>query len=50
VAILHKESVELPSDIAGLIYIAFKERIEELAGKLYDELEQAGYRPKRTGL
>ncbi len=50
VAILHKESVELPSDIAGLIYIAFKERVDEVAGKLYTELEQAGYRPKRTGL
>ena len=50
VAILHKQSVELPSDIAGLIYIAFKERVEEVAGKLYGELEQAGYRPKRDGL
>ena len=49
VAILHKESVELPSDIAGLIYIAFKERVDEVAGKLYTELEQAGYRPRRTG-
>ena len=49
VAILHKASVELPSDIAGLIYIAFNERVEEVAGKLYGELEQAGYRPKRDG-
>lgn len=30
VAIIHKGSVELPSDIAGLIYIPFQERIEEI--------------------
>jgi hypothetical protein len=29
VAILHKRSVELPSDIAGLIYIPFEERVDE---------------------
>ena len=29
VAILHMESGELPSDIAGLIYIPFKERVDE---------------------
>jgi predicted nucleotide-binding protein len=46
VAILHKESVELPSDIAGLIYIAYKERVDEVRMKLYQELKAAGYNPK----
>jgi len=50
VAILHKESVELPSDIAGLIYISFKERVDEAKVRLYRELEDAGYRPKRDAL
>ena len=34
VAILHKASIELPSDIAGLIYVAFKERVDEVAPQL----------------
>jgi len=46
VAILHKESVELPSDIAGLIYIAYKERVDEVRMKLYQDLKAAGYNPK----
>ena len=50
VAILHKESVELPSDISGLLYIAFKERIDELKAKLYTELKQAGYSPDSNAL
>lgn len=50
VAILHKESVELPSDIAGLLYIPFKERIDEAGAKLFRELEAAGYRPRRDAL
>jgi predicted nucleotide-binding protein len=50
VAILHKESVELPSDIAGLIYIPFKERVDEIKAQLYRELRQAGYDPKADGL
>jgi predicted nucleotide-binding protein len=50
VAILHKESVELPSDVSGLLYIAFKERVEEAKTKLYRELERAGFRPKSDGL
>lgn len=45
VAILHKESVELPSDIAGLIYISFKERPDEVKMKLFQELRNAGYNP-----
>lgn len=46
VAILHKASVELPSDIAGLIYIPYKERVDEAKMKLYGELMAAGYNPK----
>lgn len=50
VAILHKESVELPSDIAGLIYIPFKERPDEVKAKLFQELKNTGYSPKTDAL
>jgi predicted nucleotide-binding protein len=50
VAILHKESVELPSDIAGLLYIPFKERVEEASTRLFRELEGAGFQPDAGGL
>lgn len=50
VAILHKESVELPSDIAGLIYIPYKERLDQVNTKLYQELKNAGYNPKTEAL
>lgn len=50
VAILHKESVDLPSDINGLLYIPFTERVEEARTALFRELENAGYRPRSEGL
>jgi len=50
VAILHKQSVELPSDIAGLIYIAFQERVEEVKANLFKELQSAGYKPNPAAL
>jgi predicted nucleotide-binding protein len=50
VAILHKQSVELPSDIAGLIYIAFQERVDEVRTALFKELQNAGYKPKASAL
>jgi predicted nucleotide-binding protein len=50
VAILHKESVELPSDINGLLYIGFKESIDEVKNKLYTELKAAGYSPNSNAL
>ena len=50
VAILHKESVELPSDTAGLIYIAFQERLDEVRVRLYQELSQAGLNPDTNNL
>ena len=50
VAILTKESVEHPSDIAGLIYRPFKERVDEVKGQLFKDLEAAGYKPDTKGL
>jgi len=43
VAILHKGNIELPSDIQGLIYIAFKSRVDEIKEKLAAELQDAGF-------
>jgi len=45
VAILIKSTVEHPSDIAGLIYIAFDEKVAEIENKLYKELQTAGLDP-----
>jgi predicted nucleotide-binding protein len=42
--------VDLPSDIAGLIYIPFTERVEEALPQLFKELENAGLRPDPAGL
>jgi len=50
VAILHKESVELPSDINGLLYISFKESIDEIKNRLYTELKAADYDPNANAL
>lgn len=50
VAILHKGSVELPSDIAGLLYIPFAERIDEVSSQLFRELRQAGFNPGSDAL
>ena len=50
VAILHKQSVELPSDIAGLIYIPFQERVDEVKTALFKELQNAGYKPRADAL
>ena len=49
-AILHKKSIELPSDIAGLIYISFQERVDEVRTDLFRHLEEAGFKPKADGL
>lgn len=45
VAILYKESVERPSDIDGLLYLPFKERVDETKALLFRELKNAGYAP-----
>jgi len=50
VAILHKQSVEQPSDISGLLYIPFRERVEEVKARLFRELQEAGYSPKADAL
>ncbi len=50
VVILHKGSVELPSDIAGLIYRPFQERVEEARTQLFHDLREAGYEPDAAGL
>ncbi len=41
VAILQKQTVERPSDIDGLIYIPFKEKVDEIS-----VLQAAGFAPK----
>jgi predicted nucleotide-binding protein len=46
VAILQKQTVERPSDIDGLIYIPFKEKVEEISVQLIKELQAAGFTPK----
>ena len=43
VAILHKGDVELPSDISGLLYIPFKERVDEIKDRVAAELQEAGF-------
>lgn len=43
VAILHKGSIELPSDINGLLYIPFKERVDEVKERVAAELQEAGF-------
>jgi predicted nucleotide-binding protein len=46
VAILRKRTVEQPSDIDGLLYIPFEERVEEIKLRIFQELEAAGFKPK----
>ena len=46
VCCLYKGEVELPSDIHGIIYIKFKETIEEVYNKIESELKKAGIRFK----
>lgn len=50
VAILYKESVERPSDIDGLLYLAFQERVDEAKALLFRELKNAGYAPDSGAL
>ena len=50
VAILYKHSVEKPSDIDGLIYLPFKEKVEEVKAALFKELQAAGYTPDTAAL
>jgi predicted nucleotide-binding protein len=43
VAILYKGDLELPSDINGLLYLPFKERIDEIKERIAAELQEAGF-------
>lgn len=47
---LRKASVEAPSDINGLIYIAFEGEVSEVKPTLFRVLDEAGYQPSRDGL
>jgi predicted nucleotide-binding protein len=46
VAVITKESAERPSDIAGLVYIPYRERVDEVKASLFRELNAAGYSPR----
>jgi len=55
VCCLYKGDVELPSDMHGIVYIPFKESVEECRHKIIKELKAAGYEIKnvnraKTGL
>lgn len=50
VAILYKESVERPSDIDGLLYLGYKENLDEVKTLLFKELKEAGYSPDPSAL
>jgi len=44
VCCLHEGNVELPSDMQGIVYIQFKDSIEEVRPKIKKELNKAGYK------
>jgi predicted nucleotide-binding protein len=46
VCCLYKGDVELPSDMHGIVYIPFKDSIEEIRLKIMKELKEAGYEIK----
>jgi predicted nucleotide-binding protein len=46
VCCLLKGDVEKPSDIEGIVYIPFKESVEEARHKMIKELRAAGYEIK----
>lgn len=43
VAILHKGNLELPSDIQGLVYIPFEDRVDDVKERVAAELQEAGF-------
>ena len=43
VCCLYKGDVELPSDMHGIVYIPFKESVNEVRDRIIKELEEAGY-------
>jgi len=46
VCCLYKGNVELPSGMHGIVYIPFKESINECRDKIIKELKEAGYEIK----
>jgi predicted nucleotide-binding protein len=46
VCCLYKGDVELPSDMHGIVYIPFKESVNEVKEKIIKELKAAGYEMK----
>jgi len=48
VCCLYKGGVELPSDMQGIVYIPFKDSIEEVRDMIIKELKEAGYEIKKT--
>jgi predicted nucleotide-binding protein len=46
VCCLHKGDVELPSDMHGIVYIPFKDSVNEVRDKINKELKEAGYEIK----
>ncbi len=46
VCVLHKGNVELPSDMAGIVYIPYSNSVEEAYLKIRKELLKAGYKLK----
>jgi predicted nucleotide-binding protein len=43
VACLLKKPVERPSDMQGIVYLSFKESLNEIRAEIVKELEAAGY-------
>ena len=43
VSVLHKGNIELPSDINGLLYLKFDDRIDEIKERIAAELQEAGF-------
>ena len=50
VCCLHKRNVEIPSDMQGIVYIPFKESVNECREKIRNELIEAGFKPKSEKL
>jgi predicted nucleotide-binding protein len=42
VVLLHKGSVEIPSDISGIVYIPFQESVYEVASRIRQRLKGVG--------
>jgi predicted nucleotide-binding protein len=43
VSCLLKKPVEQPSDMQGIVYLSFKESLQEIKGEILKELQEAGY-------